>query len=117
MEIPVPDLKYGGRSGVESDTGPSRAESSEWLTCSMRYKPAGSRESAERAYPVGSESFTTDPSDDWAFAAAVIECGMVLQDSAYAGSASLRDARRTVASLDLARDDPKAGFERLLASL
>lgn len=129
MDIPVPDLKYGsqgarepgserdGESGSERDADSLRGENDEWLTCSMRYKPAGSQKSIERAYPVGSESYTTRPSDDWTFASAVIECGMVLQNSPYAGSASLRDARRTVEALDFARDDPKAGFERLLTSL
>ena len=53
----------------------------------------------------------------WLFAAAVIECGMVLRDSKYAGTASLRDAKALLDDLALARNDPKADFERLLQTL
>lgn len=51
------------------------------------------------------------------FAAAVVECGMVLRGSDYAGTASLREARAMVADLDIADGDVKADFERLLALL
>lgn len=88
-----------------------------WLVCSMRYKTAGSQESVERSYDIGSASCTAQPSDDWLFAAAVIECGMVLRDSKYAGTASLRDAKALLDDLALARNDPKADFERLLQTL
>lgn len=83
----------------------------------MRYKTAGSQESVERSYDIGSASCTAQPSDDWLFAAAVIECGMVLRDSKYAGTASLRDAKALLDDLALARNDPKADFERLLQTL
>lgn len=115
------DVDDGTRESAETN-GETLAESGdklsgEWLTCSMRYKPAGTSASVERSYPVTEASLSNSPSSDWTFAAAVIECGMVLRDSKHCGTASLREARALVDELDLKRSDPKAGFERLLAKL
>ncbi|WP_139653341.1 vWA domain-containing protein [Raoultibacter phocaeensis] len=111
----------GTRESAETN-GDALAESAdelsgELLTCSVRYKPAGTSASVERSYPIDNTCFTENPSSDWTFAAAVIECGMVLRDSKHCGTASLREARALVDELDLKRSDPKADFERLLAKL
>lgn len=116
IDIPAPELKYRTDDTASSNSEPGNDDGS-WLTCSTRYKPAGADASTVRSFEIGEESFTVRPSDDWMFAAAVIECGMVLRGSDYAGTASLREARAMVADLDIADGDAKADFERLLALL
>lgn len=114
MDIPAPKLKYR----TDDEHAPDAAvDDGSWLTCSMRYKPAGAPTSTLRSFEIGEESFTAQPSSDWTFAAAVIECGMVLRGSDYAGTASLREARAMIAGLDIARNDIKSDLEHLLALL
>lgn len=117
MEVYVPELKYKSRESEDMPDTAGDGEGAEWLTCSMRYKPAGTPVSVERSYPIDEASFTDAPSDDWTFAAAVIECGMTLRDSPHRGSASLHEARTLVERIDLPAGDPKADFERLLMRL
>lgn len=66
--------------------------SGEWLTCSVRYKPAGQNESVEQQEVVDASAFANDPGNDWRFAASVIECSMLLRDSDYAGTATFDSA-------------------------
>ena len=66
--------------------------SGEWLTCSVRYKPAGQDESVEQQKVVDASAFANDPGNDWRFAASVIECSMLLRDSDYAGTATFDSA-------------------------
>ena len=90
-------------------------EIGEWLTCTMRYRPAGTVEAVEQALVVDDESCTDCPNGDWTFAAAVIECGMALHRSPHAGTATLESARDLLASCELT--DQQQGFETLLADL
>ena len=66
--------------------------SGEWLTCSVRYKPAGQDTSQEEQVVVDASAFSEDPGDDWRFAASIIECSMLLRDSDYAGSTTFDSA-------------------------
>ncbi len=95
VEKPVPPLKYQQphRPGESGETE-GDAASGEWLTCSVRYKTADSGVVVENRHVVDEASYSTAPGDDWRFAAAVIETGLVLQQSGYKGSASLPSAQK-----------------------
>lgn len=73
-----------------------RAEGADpWLTCSVRYQPAGDRaEKApkEQRFVVGSECWSAQPGADWSLAASVIEFGMLARNSSFAGSANAEEA-------------------------
>ena len=108
-------LKYGSDADDRQDGRRSEANDGEWLTCTMRYRPAGTVEAVEQALVVDDESCTDHPNGDWTFAAAVIECGMALHRSPHAGTATLESARDLLADCELT--DQQQGFETLLADL
>ena len=54
----------------------------------MRYKDPGESESKLSEYPVGDKDVTSAPSDDWRFASAVIEFGMIVNDSENKGTST-----------------------------
>ena len=108
-------LKYGNDADDRQDGRHSEANGGEWLTCTMRYRPAGTVEAVEQALVVDDESCTDDPNGEWTFAAAVIECGMALHRSPHAGTATLESARDLLADCELT--DQQQGFETLLADL
>lgn len=89
FELYEPDLKY-----ERSDEGTSgeAIQSGEWLTCSVRYKPAGQNTSQEEQTIVDVSAFSENPGNDWRFAASIIECSMLLRDSDYAGSSTFDSA-------------------------
>ena len=60
----------------------------EWLTLSIRYKKPAEDTSNLLRYPVSYEDYQSSPDDDFVFAAAVAEFGLLASDSAYAGDAS-----------------------------
>lgn len=80
LEVDEHELKYG-----EGATGD--AKSGEWLTATVRYQPADGGEVREQTRAVGKRDVNREPGKDWRFQAAVIEMGMLLRDSDYAGSA------------------------------
>ena len=53
----------------------------------------------EQAMALGDEAWAENPGEDWSFQAAVIELGMLMRDSEYAGTSSL-DEVRTLAGAD-----------------
>ena len=63
--------------------------STELLTVSLRYKAPNGDKSRLIEYPVESESYRQDMSENMMFASAVAEFGMVLRDSENKGSATL----------------------------
>ena len=69
---------------VLTDEGRRREGDEPWLTCAVRYQPAGERAGeapAEQRFAVGRESWSAEPGDDWSLAAAVVEFGMLARDS------------------------------------
>ncbi len=86
--------------------------SSEWLTCSMRYMPVGEAAAQEQSFVVDASAQTDKPSNDWKFAAAVIEAGMVLRNSEYANGADLDDVLALLDPHD--RDNLRAEFYDLI---
>lgn len=80
---------------VLADEGRRREGDEPWLTCAVRYQPAGERAgeaSAEQRFSVGRESWSAEPGDDWSLAAAVIEFGMLVRGSEFVGTATADDA-------------------------
>jgi Ca-activated chloride channel family protein len=119
--IPVgaePDVPVGGvdplryqRPGAE----PVTAFAGEMMNVSIRYKRPDADESVLLSHPVRVPRRMGQMSDDFRFAAAVAEFGMLLRESEHRGRASLEDV------LSLARgamgDDPsehRAGFVQMV---
>lgn len=73
------DLKYQQNMAIGSQ---------EWCTVSVRYKEPDQEQSVLLEYPVDAGHWRDTPSADTAFAACVAQFGMLLRDSAYAGSAT-----------------------------
>ena len=85
----------------------------EWLTISIRYKKPAEDESNLLQYPVGSESYTNTPSDDFVFAAAVAEFGLLASHSEYPEDASIKHVEKALKSIDLS-DEYKKEFLELV---
>lgn len=97
------DLKYQTDRALTQD-----AMNGEILTLSIRYKEPDADQSVEETFVVnstsGNGSDTTNMSADFSFAAGVAELSMILNDSDYAGSASLETAYELV--MQGSADDP-----------
>lgn len=114
-EKQIEDLKYSREYKKElgSPVSDLTAGKEEWLTINVRYKkPAGSI-SKLRSYPVGYESYTATPSDDFIFASAVAEFGLLVSHSEYPEDASMYHVERTLKSMDLS-DEYKQEFLELV---
>lgn len=94
---------------------PAGAVDGAWLAGSIRYRPAGSTQHVEQAFEVDGTGDAAQPSDDWTFAAAVIECGMTLSRSPFAGTSTLETAHALL--LDAELTEQQRGFRTLLATL
>jgi Ca-activated chloride channel family protein len=115
MDVPAANLKYraddtaagadGSGAGKVAEGGGALAD--EWATITMRYKPVTGG-NAEQHVAIRSQDLSDDPGADWEFATSVIEFGMLLRSSDYAGDASYDRA------LELAQpsagDDTRAEF-------
>lgn len=114
-ERQIEDLKYSREYKKEfgSPVSDPTAGKEEWLTINVRYKkPAGSI-SKLRSYPVGYESYTSTPTDDFIFASAVAEFGLLVSHSEYPEDASMYHVERTLRSMDLP-DEYKQEFLELV---
>ena len=85
----------------------------EWLTISIRYKEPEGNESKLLEYPVSYSSYTQKPNDDFLFAAAVAEFGLVAKDSGYKGDASLKNVEKVLKQIEL-DDEYKEEFLELV---
>ncbi|MCL2825970.1 MAG: von Willebrand factor type A domain-containing protein [Eggerthellaceae bacterium] len=82
----VESVDRGGADDGEADTGDA------WLTLSIRYKVPGQLVSKGAVFTLDGSAYTDDPDADWMFVSSIVEFGLVLTDSQYAGSSSLDDA-------------------------
>ncbi len=83
LDLPgVDPLKY------QTPTVPSEKPSGEWLTVKMRYKHPTAETSREVAAVLPEGAAGRPAGDDFRFAAAVAEFGLLLRDSPYKGTAS-----------------------------
>lgn len=110
----IKDLKYSKE--YEQELGRPITESTaykEWLTVSVRYKKPAEKTSSLLEYPVGYESYTTAPTEDFVFAAAVAEFGLLASHSQYPEDASLFHVDKTLRSIKL-KDEYREEFQELV---
>lgn len=86
MDLPEVELRY--QDGRE----PEGAVPGEWLTASLRYRAFDDGEVHEQSLTVGADDLAGDPGNDWHRAAAALELGLVLRDSAWRGDATVDGA-------------------------
>lgn len=103
--------EYKKEYGEEKIT--SQAAMKEWLTISIRYKKPSEKESNLLEYPVGYECYTNKPSDDFIFAAAVAEFGLLASHSSYPEDASVKHVEKALNSIRL-NDEYKEEFLELV---
>ncbi|MDE7271694.1 MAG: VWA domain-containing protein [Lachnospiraceae bacterium] len=111
QKIPETELKYQNN---KNDTG---VRNGEWLNLKIRYKEPDADESLLREYPVTEEDYESEPSEDFYFAAAVAEFGLMLRDSEYKGTASFENIRDLLKKVDTDEDDYKDEFVYLVKKL
>ncbi len=114
-ENEIEDLKYSDKYKEElgtSDAG-SKAMEEEWLTISIRYKKPAEDTSSLLQYPVDYDSYTYEPGEDFKFAAAVAEFGLLASHSEYPEDASVEHVLSVLKGMDL-EDEYKAEFEDLV---
>lgn len=111
----IEDLKYSEnyRKGLQASDASSKAFHEEWLTLSIRYKKPAEEESSLLQYPVNYADYVGEPGDDFVFAAAVAEFGLLASDSSYAGKASLKHVKRALGRIEL-DDEYKEDFLDLI---
>lgn len=103
------DLKYQTSTTNGSD---------EWLTTQIRYKSPDEDTSRLLSYPVDERYMKNVMSDDFAFASAVAEFGLVLRDSQFKGNCSFENAYGRIANLPGLKEDPyKAEFLEMIRDL
>ena len=123
-EKEIEDLKYsdnykkeleeqGQQEKQEGFEEESNALTDEWFTLSIRYKKPAEDTSNLLQYPVGYECYEEEPSDDFRFAAAVAEFGLLASHSEYPEDASVKNVKKTLKSIDL-DDDYKEEFLELV---
>jgi Ca-activated chloride channel family protein len=84
QEVVEPELHYGGG---DSSAAASESSANEWLTAQIRYQPVDGGAVRQQSVVVGPDDVESTPAEDWRFQAAVIELGMLLRGSDYAGTA------------------------------
>lgn len=111
----IDDLKYGSayRRRLKETSAMPFDCGKEWLTISVRYKRPSGSSSELLEYPVGYERYQTKSSNDFIFAAAVAEFGLLASHSEYPEDASVERVRKNVKNLDL-QDDYKMEFLELV---
>lgn len=114
----ISSLKYAdsfvSEQSKQFDT--SEQKSNEWLTISIRYKKPSNSKSSLLTYPVTYKSYTEDPDEDYRFAAAVAEFGLIASDSEYQEEADIDAVIKTLKTLDL-NDDYKEEFLALVEEI
>ncbi len=106
MDFASSDLKY-----TDASAG---TENGEFLTVSIRYKEPDGNESKLLTYPVTAEDYSQNMNDDFRFAAAVAEFGMLLRDSQYKGTSSKDSVLELLSQNDFADDEYKTEFMDLV---
>ena len=109
FEMPDTSSKYAA---------PSENSSDELFTATLRYKPIENgevKESVEQELVVTSKIETDNPSDDWKFQAALIEGGMAMRHSEFAGTSNLDSAVQMLEEMKL--DSKRAEYRDLLKKL
>lgn len=109
----IADLKYSDAYKEELGEGESNARSEEWLTISIRFKKPAEDESNLLQYPVSFDSYEEEPTDDFRFAAAVAEFGLLASHSEYSENASVKHVKQVLQEIEL-NDEYKEEFLELV---
>lgn len=108
-EIPETTLKYQeSREGVENG---------EWASLKIRYKEPEEEESILKEYAVTEAAYTAKPGEDYYFAAAVAQFGLLVRDSNYKGEASFQNIESLLEIAGTDRDDYRNEFVYLVKKL
>lgn len=92
--------------------------SKEWLTVQIRYKNPEEDTSKLLSHPVDESFIKNVMSDDFAFASAVAEFGLLLRDSQYKGNSSFENVFGRIVNIPGLKDDPyKAEFLDMVRGL
>ncbi|MDR1266548.1 MAG: von Willebrand factor type A domain-containing protein [Propionibacteriaceae bacterium] len=87
----------GGTPGAEGEgtepVEPAPVAAGAWMTVSTRYKEPTGDESVQDDFTVPQDAPGVAEDEDWRFAAAVAEFGMILRGSEHAGEASLSQVK------------------------
>jgi Ca-activated chloride channel family protein len=110
------DLKYGSNHEGVNTRIDSNAATEEWLTLSVRYKTPSGTVANQLNYPLDIANYRANPSEDFMFAAAVAEFGLIASHSSFKGDASLRNVRDTLRGLNL-RDEYKYEFYEMVSDI
>lgn len=110
QEIPEADLKYQEKENAGVENG-------EWLNLKIRYKAPDSDSSELCTYAVTQEAYSEQPPEDFYFAAAVAEFGLLVRDSEYKKDASFENVRSLLKKVDTGADEYKDEFEYLVRKL
>lgn len=110
-EIPETELKY------QAESGNVGVENGEWLNLKIRYKAPDSDESRLCSYPVTEDAYMEQPGEDFYFAAAVAEFGLLVRDSEYKKDASFENVRELLKLVDTESDEYKDEFVYLVKKL
>ena len=109
QEIPETDLKYQeGTEGVENG---------EWATLKIRYKEPDEDESILKEYTITETMYTAEPNEDFYFAAAVAEFGLLVRDSKYMGTSSFKNIESLLNKVNTGADEYKDEFAYLVKKL
>ncbi len=108
QEIEEVELKY---QDTKETAG---VENGEWMTLKIRYKEPEEDESKLLEYPIGEDAYTQEPNEDFYFAAAVAEFGLILRDSKYKGEASFEHVTSLLKLVDTQEDEYKDAFAYLV---
>ena len=111
----IENLRYSENYKMELGTADEEkpARTQEWLTLSVRYKKPAEEESRLLQYPVNFDSYLTEPGDDFRFAAAVAEFGLLASHSEYSEDASLKNVKNALKKIGL-NDEYKMEFRELV---
>lgn len=112
-EEEINGLKYRDAYKEELREGESNARSEEWLTISIRFKKPAEDESKLLQYPVSFDSYEEEPADDFRFAAAVAEFGLLASHSEYGENASVKHVKKVLREINL-DDEYKEEFLELV---
>lgn len=105
------ELKY------QDNRGNKGIANGEWMNLKIRYKEPDGDESILKEYPVAEDCYLEEPTEDFYFAAAVAEFGLLLRDSEYKGDASFENVRNLLKKVDTDSDDYKDEFVYLVKQL
>ncbi len=111
QDVPDMDMKY------QNNDGNKGVENGEWLNLKIRYKEPDADESILKEYPVTEKCYVKEASQDFYFAAAVAEFGLILRDSEYKKDASFENVRELLKNVDTDNDDYKHEFVYLVKKL